>query len=199
MLNYATFKDFFPEICQTAFLVFFFQKHRERGNGNVESLTVITKMLVVCYWRLKNRFKDLTEISEKEYILRLHSVNCDILSILFGSILIKSLQPDNASRLHLPLHYFHSATSPLMSDGVNNNQSCHVHPTSRSGGLSAAAILLSARVQTDLYSCETLLRGQHLQHLSTTRSSSSQTEPSRENTLTTEGSRFNLLWINCRV
>lgn len=36
LLNYATFKDFFfPEICQTAFLVFFFQKHRERGNGNV--------------------------------------------------------------------------------------------------------------------------------------------------------------------
>lgn len=73
---------------RSAFLIFFFQKHREKGNGNVESLTVITKMLEACYWRLKNRFKHLTEISAKEYILRLHSVNCDILSILFGSILI---------------------------------------------------------------------------------------------------------------
>lgn len=50
LLNYAEFKEFFFPPCNLSDGV----SRREKHNGNLKCLTVITKMPVVCYWRFKN-------------------------------------------------------------------------------------------------------------------------------------------------
>lgn len=95
LLNHAEFV-FWRVLCRVFFLQFvrwhfsFFcslMKLREKDNGNLECLTAITKMPVVCYWFKKN-LKIWGKYLKKNGLLRL---NCDFLSILFDSILVYSI------------------------------------------------------------------------------------------------------------
>lgn len=68
LLNHAEFKEFFFSCNLSDGVSLFFVPlwSSEKDNGNLECLTAVTKMPVVCYWRLKNGFKELREKSEKE-------------------------------------------------------------------------------------------------------------------------------------